>query len=311
LISPSHLSGAFEKISGKLKFFLDPLEKMVTFLFMKIRNLFFGVVFFSIASFAGAATYVVKSGDNFYRIAKNYGISLKQLEQANPTVSASSLRIGAKLVIPSRSDSASLAAAASSSTPAIVTAEGAYEVQQGDSLSKIARTQGTTVAALKAANPTLNPNKMAIGQKIQIPGSSAPREQVAATPAPAPTPVQQTTPEERSPETAPQPAPVQEKTSIAEIQNATQQTMPAPEPAPAPALAQADTETVKNTAPESSTPQGSAAYRLIKTTRELTLAEVAKENNTTTEKINALNGWSFSPQTLLAVDSELYIPAQP
>lgn len=53
------------------------------------------------------------------------------------------------------------------------------------------------------------------------------------------------------------------------------------------------------------------SYRLIKTTRELTLSDVAKEHNTTTDKINALNGWSFSPQTLLAVDSELYVPAQP
>ena len=59
------------------------------------------------------------------------------------------------------------------------------------------------------------------------------------------------------------------------------------------------------------TETAAGSYVLIKTTREQTLAEVAAEHATTPEKLNALNGWSFSPQTLLAVDSELYVPAQP
>jgi len=59
------------------------------------------------------------------------------------------------------------------------------------------------------------------------------------------------------------------------------------------------------------TETAASSYVLIKTTREQTLAEVAAEHATTPEKLNALNGWSFSPQTLLAVDSELYVPAQP
>jgi hypothetical protein len=53
---------------------------------------------------------------------------------------------------------------------------------------------------------------------------------------------------------------------------------------------------------------------LVKTTRELTLDEVAKEYGTTPEKLISLNGWqvnNFSGQTLFAVDSELYVPAQP
>ena len=56
-----------------------------------------------------------------------------------------------------------------------------YEVQPGDSLSKIAAKFGLTLDALMAANQQIeNPNLIRIGQKINIPGT---------TPAPTPTPV--------------------------------------------------------------------------------------------------------------------------
>ncbi|MFM2171663.1 MAG: hypothetical protein RI957_1892 [Verrucomicrobiota bacterium] len=292
---------------------------------MKIRILFFAVVIPCMASIAGAATHVIKSGETLHRIAKNYGVTVTQLEQANPNVSANSLRIGAKLVVPSPKDSLSPAPSpaaetipSSDTTPVAVASEGVYEVKKGDNLSKIAREIGTTALALQKANPNLNPNKMQIGQKIQIPGAAprpaADNAQIADTAAPAPAPVKQTALEERSPDPVPQPAPAaQEKTSVAEIQNAAQESAPAstPKETPAPASNETSTLTVNNTPVEAASQPAAATYRLIKTTRELTLAEVAKENNTTTDKINALNGWSFSPQTLLAVDSELYIPAQP
>ncbi|MBI2514295.1 MAG: LysM peptidoglycan-binding domain-containing protein [Opitutae bacterium] len=48
-------------------------------------------------------------------------------------------------------------------------ADGTYTVAAGDGLSKIARKFGTSVDALLAENPGLNPNKMHIGQKIKLP----------------------------------------------------------------------------------------------------------------------------------------------
>lgn len=48
-------------------------------------------------------------------------------------------------------------------------ADGTYTVAKGDGLSAIARKFGTSVDALLAENPGLNPNKMAIGQKIKLP----------------------------------------------------------------------------------------------------------------------------------------------
>ena len=46
-----------------------------------------------------------------------------------------------------------------------------YTVVKGDTPSKIAAKTGTTATALMAANPGLNPNKMAIGQKINLPAA--------------------------------------------------------------------------------------------------------------------------------------------
>lgn len=43
-----------------------------------------------------------------------------------------------------------------------------YSVRSGDSLWKIANKNGTTVATLTKLNPTINPNRLKIGQKIRI-----------------------------------------------------------------------------------------------------------------------------------------------
>lgn len=44
-----------------------------------------------------------------------------------------------------------------------------YTVKKGDTLSKIAKSNGTTVKAIQALNPSItNPNKIYVGQKIRI-----------------------------------------------------------------------------------------------------------------------------------------------
>ncbi len=67
-------------------------------------------------------------------------------------------------------------------TPSIETAAPAatkeYAVIKGDMLAKIAKANGVTVNALIKANPGIDPNKLRIGQKLQIP---APAVAAAAT----------------------------------------------------------------------------------------------------------------------------------
>ena len=49
-----------------------------------------------------------------------------------------------------------------------------YTVKRGDTLSAIARKYGTTYKVLAAYNGISNPNIIRVGQKIKIPGTSAP-----------------------------------------------------------------------------------------------------------------------------------------
>jgi LysM repeat protein len=47
--------------------------------------------------------------------------------------------------------------------------ESIYNIKSGDTLSKVAKDFGVSLSALLAANPTVNPNRLQIGQPIVIP----------------------------------------------------------------------------------------------------------------------------------------------
>jgi LysM repeat protein len=130
--------------------------------------------------------YKVVSGDSLAKIAKNHGVTLKELQAANPSVIPTKLKIGQKLTIP-----AGGSAAASSVAPAFAVGEtsaASYTVISGDSLTKIAKAHGTTVKAIEAANG-LTTTKIKVGQKLKIPSKVA-----VAPVAPAPVPVVEPTP---------------------------------------------------------------------------------------------------------------------
>jgi len=54
-------------------------------------------------------------------------------------------------------------------TPAPVGPTTEYAVRKNDSLAKIAKAKGVTLKALQQANPGLDPRKLKVGQKIQVP----------------------------------------------------------------------------------------------------------------------------------------------
>src|SRR6218665_2606764 len=56
-----------------------------------------------------------------------------------------------------------------------------YKVRSGDTLSGIAARNNTTVAALAQANGIKNPNKLAAGQKLQMPGAASTRPATGST----------------------------------------------------------------------------------------------------------------------------------
>jgi LysM repeat protein len=124
--------------------------------------------------------YVVVKGDTLGKIAKKHGVTLNALKAANPGVEPTKLKVGQKLTIPP-GGTAPVAGGAVSSEPAMGGGE-TYVVKSGDTLTKIAKTHGTTVKAIEAEN-NLSTTRIHVGQKLKLPARA---EMVAPAPAPAP-----------------------------------------------------------------------------------------------------------------------------
>jgi LysM repeat protein len=125
----------------------------------------------------GSIVHVVQPGENLFRIALHYGVTVDALAAANGLSDARRIYAGQRLVIPTRGSSAS------ATTPS----SGVHVAQKGENLFRIALRYGTTYQALAAANGIANPNQVYAGQRLVIPG------QGTARPAPAqPTPSGQT-----------------------------------------------------------------------------------------------------------------------
>jgi LysM repeat protein len=126
--------------------------------------------------------YVVTKGDSFSTIAKKTGVSAKAIQDANPTVVPTKLKVGQKLQIPPPSSSA--APTVSGSAPSHSTTVGGattYTVKSGDSLTKIASKYGVSIKALRSAN-NMKTDRIKVGDKLKIPATSsaAPVETPAA-----------------------------------------------------------------------------------------------------------------------------------
>ena len=117
---------------------------------------------------AGQTDYKIAQGDTFSTLAKKFHVSIKAIEDANPGLEPTKLKIGQTVHIPAptvaAAGSAIVTGAATENTPGAQT----YVVKSGDSLSKIAGEFGITVKALRSAN-NLATDKIVVGQKLRVP----------------------------------------------------------------------------------------------------------------------------------------------
>jgi D-alanyl-D-alanine carboxypeptidase/D-alanyl-D-alanine-endopeptidase (penicillin-binding protein 4) len=110
----------------------------------------------------------IQPGETLDAIAKRYGITLQQLEGANPGLNPRRLIPGRTVRLPG----GAAASPPEPTAPAARTNQAAaseHTIRSGDTLDAIARRYGTTVEALRAANPGLNPRRLIPGRKISIP----------------------------------------------------------------------------------------------------------------------------------------------
>ena len=117
----------------------------------------------------GGTEYVIASGDNFWTIGRKFGVSAKQLEQANPNVVPTRMKIGQKINIPTPAP-----ASIPEPTEAPVADDAStYIVKSGDTLGHIALRHKVKIAELKALNG-LSTDLIRIGQKIKLPATALP-----------------------------------------------------------------------------------------------------------------------------------------
>ncbi|HHU28986.1 TPA: LysM peptidoglycan-binding domain-containing protein [bacterium] len=131
--------------------------------------------------------YTVKRGDTFRDLAKEFGVTINQILNANPGVEPTELKIGQVICIPRRittvpsstqSESTSSGIeyqdmeenrVTQTSTPLCIN----YTIKQGDTFRDLAKKFNTTINSIIMANPNVDPYNLQIGQVICIPQAQA------------------------------------------------------------------------------------------------------------------------------------------
>lgn len=114
-----------------------------------------------------AATHTVVRGDTVWALARAHGTTVAAIVAANSLDSRATILIGQMLTIPG-STAARAAAPAPPAAPAAT-----HSVVRGDTVSALARTYGSTVDAIVAANSLDSRATILIGQTLTIPGASS------------------------------------------------------------------------------------------------------------------------------------------
>lgn len=113
--------------------------------------------------------YVVVSGDNYYRIARKFGVSVAAILQANPTATPNLLRVGQVIIVPGVTGQPAPAptSVGPTATPGVPANAIAYVVQRGDNLYRLALRFSTTIQRIKELN-NLTGDIIFIGQTLII-----------------------------------------------------------------------------------------------------------------------------------------------
>ncbi len=120
---------------------------------------------------------VVRPGDTLIGIARRHDVSVERLVAINGLANASRILAGQRIrLVPAGPVAAAPAKPPGPAAPTAPAAPGpkVHTVRAGEHLTGIARTYGVSIAALAAANGVSNPSRIYAGQRLTIPGTSAP-----------------------------------------------------------------------------------------------------------------------------------------
>lgn len=121
------------------------------------------VVILIIPCLVFADTYTVKKGDNIWRIAKKFNVSVEDIKKNN-NLKNNNLQVGMKIEIPEKNNKK---AAKASGAKNKETEPTYHTVKKGENLYRIAKKYNLTVDELKRMN-NLTTNKLSNGQKLLV-----------------------------------------------------------------------------------------------------------------------------------------------
>jgi LysM repeat protein len=103
------------------------------------------------------------------KAAKNVDSLAQQTQKAVNDLGNMILEANGKITKLEESQKRPAAAAAGKSSGPVVAGPGEYVIKGGDTLAKVARAQGVSLADLSAVNPGVDSSKLKVGQKIKLP----------------------------------------------------------------------------------------------------------------------------------------------
>ena len=115
---------------------------------------------------ASGGEYVVRPGDNLFRIALNNNTTVTTLANLNGITNPRLIYAGQRLRLPGGADDGQQQPPPNQGTGGTVT------VQPGDTLNRIAAREGFTLSEILAVNDIANPNIIFPGQVITLPGDA-------------------------------------------------------------------------------------------------------------------------------------------
>jgi LysM repeat protein len=138
---------------------------------MNLSKLLTFILFFLTASlFSQKNTkHTVVEGESIYVIAKKYGVTESDIYELNPKAKGALLQLKTVLLIPNKSKKTTISdEKKKKSTSKNSESTEIHTALAGESLYVIAKKYGISLEKIKEINPTLNPDAIQIGDKINI-----------------------------------------------------------------------------------------------------------------------------------------------
>jgi LysM repeat protein len=138
---------------------------------MNLSKLLTYILFFLSASlFSQKNTkHTVVDGESIYVIAKKYGVTESDIYELNPKAKGALLQLKTVLLIPKKSKKAAISVEKKKkNTSRNSESTEIHTAIAGESLYVIAKKYGISLEKIKEINPTLNPDAIQIGDKINI-----------------------------------------------------------------------------------------------------------------------------------------------